>query len=77
MKGTQIMEGILMAFVAMVIYAVLLPSINDFIALALPELDDMTGLIIRLFPLAILIGIFMGVWNYFKPSAPQQYYYPG
>jgi len=56
-KGGFNMVGLLMSFVMLLIYVALLPAIQELITGALPNLDSMSQMIIRLFPLVILIMI--------------------
>ena len=51
---------VVMAGVSLLIYAMLLPTINEAIEIALPQADEMTALAIQLFPFIFIIG--MIIW---------------
>lgn len=61
-KGGFTIVGLLLSFVALIIYVALLPTILAFIQIALnmPELDPMTAMVIQLFPLVLMVMIVVG-----------------
>lgn len=74
MKGQMTIIGVMMGFVALVVYAAFLPAINDVIDDILPEVDAMTGLVVRLIPFVLVIAIIGSIILYMRP---QTQYVPG
>jgi len=68
-KGITIM-GILMAFIAILVYAVILPFIVDAINDALPYMDTAAATMASLIPLVMVIAIIMSLFSETTP-----YYY--
>jgi len=60
-KGVTVI-GIIMSFIALLIYVAFLPTILALISTALPYLtgDPMTTMIISLFPLILLLMVIVG-----------------
>lgn len=67
-KGAFSITGLIMGVITLIIYVAFLPVINEVIAVAIPELNNMEALIISLFPLVLLLMIIVGVISYGKPD---------
>jgi hypothetical protein len=66
--GQVTMVGLIFFFILIVMYTALLPAINTVIATALPELDDMSALILQFTPLIITLVIIASFLTYGRPS---------
>lgn len=67
-KGAFSIVGLLMSIITLIVYVGFLPTINEVITAALPELDTMTAFVIQLIPLIMLIMIIVGVVTSGKPE---------
>lgn len=67
MKGQIAIIGILMLFLTLVVYAVMLPQINDTIDELLPNLDSLSVWFIRIIPITIAIAILLSILWYARP----------
>jgi hypothetical protein len=67
-KGAFSVTALIMGVITLIIYVAFIPTLNTIISTAIPDLDDMSALIISLFPLILLLMIIVGVVSYGKPN---------
>jgi len=68
MKGQFTIIGVLMTFMTLIVYAAVLPVINDTITRALPGLDPVSSTLLSLLPLFMVIMILITPIVYGQPT---------
>ena len=67
-QGQMTIIGLIFFFILLVMFVALLPAINDVIATALPELDDMEAMMIQFIPLITILVIIASLLVYSRPT---------
>jgi len=67
-KGQLTMIGLIFFFILLVVFVAFLPAINIVIQEAIPNLDDMSVMILNFVPLIIVLVIIASLMVYTRPS---------
>lgn len=67
-KGQFTIIGIIMVFVALIVFVGFLPALNTIIANGTAEADPVSALMLRLIPFLIVIAIIGSIFVYMRPQ---------